>query len=758
MNLDQLISVALGESEQQSPGGTLVVENHLAQMVLFMVRKGIELLPEQDDRFGSRKKFIKKLWSFNQLGIHLEHLVRTFCAKGKLLFYLRPTEGGDYEIDFFDKDQFRDYYDENRTLDKVIIRYSYKEALPNDVGFSLGGYHGNDGPSPHAAEGTMKFVKLVITKDEIKKSVSDSLPTWNDLDPRSSIEVYKNTLGFLPCVVARSCPKGKGGDSDGDFDRLASHIEGHDRMSRAAYNNLIQFGNPSLITTREASEVLETAMEEETIGNGIYSGRHSTNASEGGFFGRRTPSTLNTSVPYANAGMGNRRVKKVIGGVGPEERFGYISPDPITPDHARSIRENNEKIHWALGGIDELGLSANATAYERKSVFGRVDATTERKALGLYTYGLCKVVEMAIAAEEDLFKRTYLIALNRVKDPAEPTIILTEAQIRERIELEGVPRGVFGLPPLGSREVIWRYTGPVFVDSPRDKLDKSIVARNFQELGVGSKEALQTVFEGATEDELEEMLSGGFPFRYSQAVMNSAEGALRLFQATLPIPDPENPGQSLGIRFLPIVVRAIETLYTELSYKEKYEPASPGDIPEYANGIAPYERFARQLAGIPEPASRSAGQLPTTGRQYAAGTYDSVGNPFLVDQSNPSVGGSPFGNDWGQPVPAAPAGAGFYGPGGQLGGGNDRVQPDYAASIPGPGTTVPSGSSLSGTRMGWPNPTNYGPATDFTLPPDLAVGAVAGDSLFQLFGEPGSRRPAVRDDRGAGRRVRRPST
>lgn len=736
--LQELIEVSLGEGRAQAPGGTLVVENHLAQMVLFIVRKGIELLPEQDDRFASRKLFIDKIWRFNKLDCFLERIVRLFCARGKLLFYMRPTEAGEYEIDFFERSQFRDYYDRNRQLEKVIIVYSYQEALPGGVATDLNILANPSASGMGRGEGVTKWVKLVVTADEIKTQVSDSRPGWADLDYGANAETFTNPLGFIPCSIAVSSPTNKGGDGEGDFDRLAGIIEGHDMMTRSSYSNLRRFGNPTLVTTRSEDEMFDSGAI--GAGNGIYSGAHATVSSNSGFYGANTPSTFAEDLSGASE-VGGAVIRSVIGGVTPDERFGYISPDPITPDHYRHIRETREQIHWALGGLDELGISASATAYELKTIFGRVEATAYRRAQALYEYGLCPLFEMAIAAEEDLFKKSYVARLNSQRKEGEEPIILSEEEITQLVAIDGVPPNVFGLPPLGSRKVNWRWTGPVFSDSPRDRLDKSIVARNFQELGIGSKEALRTVFEDRTDDELEAMLSGGFPFRYAGAIMSSTQGALQLLELTRGIPDPENQGQPLALRFLPIITRAIDTLYQELSYADRYRDADPTDVPNYPTGLAPYERAARELAGLPPvPDAAPGGTQQLSGRQYPSGTYGNTTNPFVPDRRDPPIYSDPFTAPWYQPVsalanagivpgiPAQSNGAGLGNDGRPAGAG---PRPSYAATTPGPGTVVPSAAgSVYGTSLGSPRPSAAVPG-GLSIPPDLAVNAAQPGSIYR---------------------------
>ena len=65
---------------------------------------------------------------------------------------------------------------------------------------------------------------------------------------------------------------------------------------------------------------------------------------------------------------------------------------------------NIEEIRTALGGVDELSISAGVTATEYKSLFGRVAATSKKKANSIYTHGLCRCMELIIFQGKTLLK------------------------------------------------------------------------------------------------------------------------------------------------------------------------------------------------------------------------------------------------------------------------------------------------------------------------------------------------------------------
>ena len=71
-----------GELEVDS----MIVSSHLAQMRLFMLRRGVEFFAEQDS-YGARRKFIAKVCEENMLDMKLESIIDYFLCDGQGLFY-----------------------------------------------------------------------------------------------------------------------------------------------------------------------------------------------------------------------------------------------------------------------------------------------------------------------------------------------------------------------------------------------------------------------------------------------------------------------------------------------------------------------------------------------------------------------------------------------------------------------------------------------------------------------------------------------
>ena len=112
--------------------------------------------------------------------------------------------------------------------------------------------------------------------------------------------------------------------------------------------------------------------------------------------------------PEGSGGSG--KVPRIIANVEPTDRAVYLTPDAVSGDQNLYARQYREELRTALGGVDELGISSGATAYEIKTLYGRVAATAEKKAKALFTYGLCRLFSMMIQNEEYLFLTSFATA------------------------------------------------------------------------------------------------------------------------------------------------------------------------------------------------------------------------------------------------------------------------------------------------------------------------------------------------------------
>ena len=680
-SLDQILSSVTNGNEAVS-GSSLVVPNHLTQCKLFGIRQGIEIMPSQDDNANSRKKFIDNLWKQNKLDLYQESIWDHLMCDGEILLYLRPNNSNSYTITFYSKNEFKAYYDEGGDLVKTCIRYQYE--VENHIGLAVN---------------AMRWVKLEITSQELKISYHDTQPAFSgEYLSSGQSKIYENTLKFIPCVVVKNKPFKPGSPGRGEFDSLKTQIEAHENNVAAINSNLEFFGAPSLVSTRSPSELTE-AIE---FGSENLN-KHRTLTSAGGWYSPGFQKSTANADP-SNYRMGNSsgiRIKRIVGNVSPEERFGYIAPDPVSPDHVQAVREEREAIHFALGGIDERGISANATAYELKSIYGKVAATAIKKCRAIYDHGFCKIFEMALAAEEDTFRKSIAFRLN--KELTE----ITDQFIGNLMAEDKLPPGVFGLPPIGSRECKWRWKGPVFERSPRDLQLVSIVARNLQELGVRSLEALKVLFEDKTDKELEQMLAGGYPFRYMSSVGSTTSQMIGLYQQMLSVPSQSDPSLPLGsqIPIQPLINRSIETLYKELNYEPDYDPIKPGDLPEYNTGFKRYYDATTGIVSGTGERSNATDVRPTTA---SGSTVPGGYNP------TPLASAGIVGRQYTE----QPVGSSLQ---------RSSVPPEFSASIPNAGSTV----TTSPTPTVQPQQPIFSGGVPAGIPADLAVSAGQPGSVWQ---------------------------
>lgn len=548
---------------------SLIIPAHVAQMKLFGIRQGVEFFPGQDTPGDHRKNFIKRLWKENKLDVHLDRLWDYLLCKGSVLLYLRPTKNS-YRIHYFygsknrEESQFFDYYDEDGELVEVVIIYSFTSKS-------------NFATMPEQK----RWLKLRITKDRVYQSESEIKPSFaNDIDAPGVTE-YENSLGFIPCVTIKNYWTEDGKAGADEFSWLGSQIIRHDSMSKGVAENMEFFGNPMLVSTRSANEVLEATW------NSNMRNFRPTMASQGSFVGFDSPSSRVDDPRFRPITTG-QRVRKVIGNVEENERFGFVHPDPVSPDHSRYLAQHREMLRTALGGVDELGLNSGATAFELKSLYGRAAATALKKCQSLYTYGLCELFAMAIKAEEHIFRYAISVATQTEYGSIPDEQLVMAAQ-------QGmIPPGMPGLLPYGDRTVSWRWKGPVFEDSPRDILDKSIVGRNLREEGVSTPEILKMIYPDRTDKEIQKLASG-YPTRGLQNIAGTTGNILGLWGQMLQMPDPMNPEMPLGLRLnlSPLLERSIQALMVEMGRVSEYEPdfeKSPG-----------VEDLAQVLGKVPSP-------------------------------------------------------------------------------------------------------------------------------------------------------------
>ena len=615
---------------------TLVVLGHLQQMILLMLKKGLFFYCDQDT-YEARTKFLQNLIELNRLDIRFPAIIRNFLIDGCGLFYFRPDPKLKYQIYFFNKNQYRVYHDLNGGIEEVVILYSYK------VRNSMLGL-----PSESMNQ-NKRYVRLSLTADSISEYESNTELSF-DLEPGGLLTPKSkkpNALGFIPAVEVLNKPNASGTEGEGEFEPFMEAIVLHDQMMSTIAKNIEFFGNPTLVSSRPRSDLVEAT--------GADRNFRPTISSQSGFAGMDSPSTR-VSEPFgASAAFGGLRVPRIIANVEPSDRVGFLTPDPVNGDMNRYALLIREEIRTALGGVDEISVSAGATATEIKGLMGRAQATALRKNKSFLTYGFCKILEMILYHQENIFRQTF-VEVTGLKAPPLPTEQTEEAvakyenrlarfeqeidqKISQALEKNKIPRGVYGLPPDGERAVSYRFQGDVYEDTAYDINQKSIVVRNLQELGVDSVEALKFLFPDKTDSERAEMLKG-FPFRMVQQTQGAFSQFLLLLNQMLQTPHPLAPNQPLAadprLNLTALLYRTFDHLAQELTYSGSYEPADPSFDPEPG------------LPGGSGPTGGSFGrpgfnQLPAMGSNYPGGTFGSYA-PTAV------AGNTGFGPFYQQPV------------------------------------------------------------------------------------------------------------
>lgn len=701
------------EAARKKDGGsntdTMIVNSHLSQMKLFMLRQGLEFFPAQDT-FGFRKSFVTQLIEENEIDTRLEGICDDFLIDGKGLFYFRPVRDT-YRIMWFSSENYRAYYDSIGQLEEVDLIYSFtvRESM--------------NGPlAPSDQQGSARYVKLRVRKDEIKETITTEKPTFDSGAESLSFAVNKtrtltNSLGFVPAVESFNNMRSTGMDATGEFDWLAEQIVTHDDLVKNIRTNIHFFGNPTLVSSRPKQDLVES---------GEQDGIRPTISSQAGFYSANRPSTR-VSSPLGGSAGGGMKVPRIIANVEATDRAVYLTPDAVSGDQNLYARQYREEIRTALGGVDELGITAGATAYEIKSLYGRAATTASRRCRGLLTYGLCKLFSLIIYNEEKIFRESFAAATELIKPPAplreqfpdeasfneaargyigilqqfEGTL---EESIGQAVQSRTLPNGVVGLIPDGDRKIEWRWKGPVFEDGTEDILNSSIVVRNLQELGVNSIEALRYLFPDKTDEERSAMLSG-YPFRMAQATQQSIGTFLTLIENMRQVPHPQAPDLPMladpKLDLTPYVYRALDFLKRELTYAGHYSDDTGGGDPA---SLDPIER-ARADAGLPigsgperptflpdsfgaaaggaDPGGVSTGGSPTGGSQsMAAGVRESQ-RQLERDAALPTPGSLLNSDPAGSPYAAA----------GMAGFGSSAV-PSGAFRIGAPDLNTPSNAGV----------------------------------------------------------------
>ena len=688
--LDDIVKAVINR-DGTGPADTMLVNAHLSQMKMFGIRQGVEFFPQQDNFGTQRFDFIQQVIKFNKLDARLDSIWDRFLAYGKGLFYIRPTNKT-YRIYWFDKDAYRTYYSPEGELEEVIIIYQYKVRAKRGIQANIG------------LNTDKRYMRLRITADEIEEFHSEQEISFDQefaevgmLDKKT----VENTMEFIPCVEVFNNPDAFGTDGSGEFDWLSNQIIAHDEMVKNIRANLSFFGNPTLLSSRPKQDITETAEDGSVQRPSIssQSGFQSEFSLSSSTF-KQDPTTR-TQPGYIGRPGSGLRVPRVIANLEATDRVSFITPNAVSPDQARYTEQLRSEIRLALGGIDDLSIT-NVTATEIKSAYGRVSATAKKKCLQLYTYGICKCFELILFQEEQIFKKS-LAYVSGIKYPLLPEDANDEKQMEKyekgkinyerklqqavdaALENGDVPDGVVGLAPDGDRTVIWRWMGPVYEDTPADKLNQSIFTRNLQELGVDSIEALKYLFPSKTDDEIAGMLSG-FPFRVVGEVQRAYSSFIDLINQEMRTPHPQQPNLPMAadprLDLTPFLYRTLESLQKEVTYAGRYRSADPIGTPTIPDPADQLRGSSGSISGSGSSRrdNSTVGGRKSTNDSASATSASADGGPTNPVQPYtvklPAISGNPT---TGQSLQGSV----------QQGSGS----PEFSSPIPVPGSTVESDSS-----------------------------------------------------------------
>ena len=694
----QQILTAAKERRGDLTVDTMIVSSHLAQMRMFILRRGIEFFAEQDS-YGYRKEFLRKVCEHNMLDMKLDSIVDYFLCDGQGLFYFRPS-GDNYQLLYFPKENYRAYRDQSGDLNSVVLTYSFNvqedkamEAFPMT--------------DPGKRGGKKKYIRLKVFKDRIEQTISDEKIEFENamggpaMTQMGQTETLTNSLGFIPAVEIFNYMDCTGeATGNGEFEWLSNQIMYHDELVKNVRKNLKFYGNPTLISSRPKHDIIE-AGDESTF--------RPTISSQAGFAAMGRSSTR-VSEPFGGTSAldGQIKVPRVIANLEPTDRISYLTPDSVSGDQNMYIKQYRQEIRLALGGVDDLDIQTASTAYEIKTLYGRVASTAEKKARALFTYGLCKLFSMMIKHEERMFDESFGVAMGLKKpeiplmedfqDPKEYEAanekFLKQMATYEKkktnllgvtLESGEMPNGVTGLIPDGSTKVAWRWMGEVFEDSADEILQNSIVVRNLQEAGVGSIEALKYLFPNKTDEERAAMMSG-FPFRVVQQTQQAINSFVGMLGNLYQLPHPQTPDLPLAsdpnLDLTGFLYRSLDYLRKELSYSGKYKPSSSDtNVAELSDADKRRSAIGRPVRDEPTTQLPGITDGPGSGGVGPAG-FGSGGQPMAG-----GVSGAERKLEYKQPLP---------GPGSVLGVSNADTSSQYPGAM-GFSTPNPAASPVFGS-------------------------------------------------------------
>jgi hypothetical protein len=523
MMLKHLITAAI--ARQPGAEGT-VIANHLQQIEDLLIGQGLDFSPEQDPA-GDRTAFVSKLVEQLKVKPYLPDILRKTMGTGEVLLWLRFTPNG-YRLRYYAADQFEPYYDPvTDDLYAATVISSFKERTAQGV--------------------RTKWLKLVILEQGYFVQQSDRKPTLEGLGQNAEwtpdqalptadqfrtgadeITFTQNPFPFLPIRVIYNKPTGPGQRAADDFTEFASQLIDHDQISAAMHRNVRKFARQTIVTNLRREQILKA----KGASLGSFSGGAPSYGESAAYAADYyTSEQMTAFMASRGGGAGNEEVADLIGVDEDQEDYfvDVLDWNPIGGDQLTFVERTEIALHSAMGSSKDRGGN---TAFETRANLSWGQATANKKAMAILTDGICKLLSDAIEFEEHMHRESL---------------------------------GLVGLIPAGDSTVRWRRVDLIEA-SPQEQLQKSILGRNLEEEGVGTREILRILFPSKTDKEIQQLTggSGGVPFRKIDKVLPKLMELIRTAG---------DLGPGLGDPLLTVADLLLENLIEAIQYGRE----QPGD-------------------------------------------------------------------------------------------------------------------------------------------------------------------------------------
>lgn len=537
--LDQLRRI-VDSAIAHTPGAeSHVVPNHLSQIEDLILGQGVDFIPEIDP-MGDRTSFVQGFLKQTHFLRYLSDIIRKVICTGEVLVWLRYTASG-YRIRYYSKPEFVPFYTpETDDLYGAVVISPYTATV--------GGFE------------QRRWLKLVILREGTFVQHCDIRPTVTGIGDRADwtplgasllvdgaidselqdVQFVPSPFSQLPLVVLHNKATGPGQRSADDFSEFATQIVSHDRTMRAVGKNVRKFSRNTIFTNLSRSQIMR--------------GGESESERSPGRYGDSPLRAAGYRSPYeAMPSEDDTEVLDVIGvdGLAGENFLTPIEWNAISTDQLQYLELIEDKLHWSMGSVAKR---SGGTAFEVRANLSWGAATANKKSQSIFDAGLCLIISMAIAHQEGVYLQS---------------------------------DGALGLIPAGDPTVLWRRV-ELIQPSAQDQLQLSILGRNLEEEGVGTREILRLLFPSKTDKEIQAMTggAGGVPFRKLEKSMPQL---VQLYQTAMQLP-PE-----LGAELLPLANILVANLLEAINYG-RGQSDSAGPDPAVSTGPTIPELFAGAIA------------------------------------------------------------------------------------------------------------------------------------------------------------------